>query len=78
MEHGLHGWQDGTAPLRHIIGHCGRCWLTYGARTVHGLQNFTVMHLGGDTSAAEAPARAHSARRMTRTYGQLDAGGMWL
>ena len=36
------------------------------------------MHLGGDTSAAEASARAHSARRMTRTYGQLNAGGRWL
>ena len=59
----------GRVALRRII------WCAHVLEPQHS----TVMHLGGgDASAAEASAHVHSARRMTRTYGQLNAGGRWL
>ena len=57
--------------LRHIIGAEQRVLLVcvqYGAAgacMVHGLQNFTVVHLGGEMSA-EAPARTGALRRIVR------------
>ena len=51
MAHGLHGWQDGTAPLR-AVGAAG-------LRMVHGLQNCSVAHLGVEMSV-EASGRTHA------------------